>query len=590
MNESFYKMNSHSKKFIFVGLTLLTNILLSTAVFAEDNLLNQGQLDNSQFSYESIKEGYRGTFTAWQEPLPAEIVFNNSSKGNNKISELFSFYVNHRKLPIDWDSIANGVISIKIPKELQLIGENSFSIKALVPFKKRFSINIDYQSIDFNKVYPPEKFGLSPDITEQLNKTVEQDVNNGFPGATLMIIKDGHLVYSNHFGHLSLLDKNGRDVAENNLISTDINTVYDLASLTKIYATTFSIMHMCYLNQINIDKPASDYAVNYNPAYDVTAKQLLNHSAGNPASIELYDSGIPGKPETKAVGWGKEYYSINRNRTKSIVYKFPHINRPPEKNVYSDIDFMILGFMIEDISGMTENQYAAKNIYAPLLSNSPKAFIGYRPLDHKNNPNINKIDRNNIASTTYQDPLIGGTSYRHKDINIPEHSYNKRRKTLMTGHVNDPKAYHSLNQVSGHAGLFGNIEAVAILAQTMLNGGGYGSTKLFNQAVINEFTEPSDTDESYAQGWRSAAAAEGKNLGYLFGNIFNNESVFGHDGWTGTFSVIDADHNMIIIGLTNKRNTSYKDINKYNNKNPNEYTIPRYGNIITMVNNALKDK
>ena len=434
-----------------------------------------------------------------------------------------------------------------------------------------------HSQVDFNQVDPPTAHGFKNNFVK-LDAAINKDIKNGFPGATLLIIKDGHVVKYSSYGYLSLLDANGNP--ENNPIKTNKNTIYDLASLTKIFSTTFIMMHQAYLNEedknagIDINQPLDKYDPGYHPAFpSTTVEQLLNHSAGNPPDINLYDPGYLGWSPACDTG----YYSLQRTRSKGIEYLFPSINSKTRgENVYSDVDYIILGFALEHHLGEGLAQYLSQ-LYAPLFIHNKNAFISYQPLTA---PNINK---HNIASTTYRDTYVCGKV-------VPAHSYPTRRQGLMTGKVNDPTAYHSLGEISGHAGLFANIQALAILSQLVLNGGGYGATTLFDEKIIQEFITSTSPDPSYAQGWRVSSSNKGDT--YLFGDV-SSPDVFGHDGWTGTFVVVDKKHNMIIIGLTNKRNTRWGDINKYNDITPegkriNKYSLPIYGNIVNLVYGNLK--
>ena len=406
-----------------------------------------------------------------------------------------------------------------------------------------------------------------------------------------MVIKDGHVVFNKAYGCLSILDKEGHPISRSKCIKVNSNTAYDLASLTKIFGVTLPMMHEAFLNElnlsgININKKLHAYVPRYLPDFNnTTIWQLLNHSAGNPPDIELFDNGYY-DPRSR-MGWlaacGLGYYSVQRNISKQIEYQYPSKQTQTRgKNIYSDVDFIILGFSLEDILKEPLPSILDR-LYAPLFKDTPQRYIGYMPTSPHG------FDKTNIASTTFGDTLVCGGIKQS-----PAHPYNGRRTGLMTGVVNDPTAYHSLGQVSGHAGLFANIKALGVLSQLVLNGGGYGTVKLFDNNIINEFITPSyiTGDPSFAQGWRSAATPVGTGDSYLFGGISSPE-VFGHDGWTGTFVVIDRTNNMVILGLTNKRNTVWNEINRYNDIDSrghfvDKYTLPVYGKIINIIYSNLR--
>ncbi|EEU9508378.1 TPA: serine hydrolase [Escherichia coli] len=187
-----------------------------------------------------------------------------------------------------------------------------------------------------------------------------------------------------------------------------------------------------------------------------------------------------------------------------------------------------------------------------------------------------------LASNTkmYATELNGNT--RDGVIHFP----NIRTSTLW-GQVHDEKAFYSMGGVSGHAGLFSNTGDIAVLMQTMLNGGGYGDVQLFNAETVKMFTTSSKEDATFGLGWRVNGNA---TMTPTFGTLASPQT-YGHTGWTGTVTVIDPVNHMTIVMLSNKPHSPVADPQK----NPNMFEsgqlpIATYGWVVDQVYAALKQK
>ena len=152
------------------------------------------------------------------------------------------------------------------------------------------------------------------------------------------------------------------------------------------------------------------------------------------------------------------------------------------RSVYSDIDYMILGVLIERISGQSLDEYLEQHIYAPLKLNNTLF-----------NPLKKGFNRQQFAATE----LSGNT----RDGRI---HFDNIRTNVLQGQVHDERAFYSLDGVAGHAGLFSNAPDLAILCQVLLNKGGYGDTQIFNASSLAQFLTPQSTDETYGLGFRLA--------------------------------------------------------------------------------------
>lgn len=364
-----------------------------------------------------------------------------------------------------------------------------------------------------------------------LDNQIESDIANGFPSAELLIIKDNKIVKHSVYGY-SLKYNQRNDLVEspNKL---QCNTLFDLASNTKMYATNYAIMHLVYLKKLDIDKSINYYIPEYKGCdqngqcrESRTVRDLLTHSAGYMPDPQFFN------PKSIAT-YGNYLFSQEQNLTESIILaRLPFASPRGKKPVYSDVDFMLLGIIIERITKMSLDEYVAREIYKPL--NLTRTTF---------NPLLYGFAESECAATELMGNTRGGT------VDFP----NIRKNTLQC-EVHDEKAYYSMGGVSGHAGLFSTGYDLAVLTELMANNGSYNGVTLWNKSVENKFIAPLSSDSTYGLGWRRA----GNNHNYApFGHYASNLA-YGHTGWTGTLTLIDPKYNLTIILLTNKKHSKFE--------------------------------
>ncbi|MDD3266318.1 MAG: penicillin binding protein PBP4B [Burkholderiales bacterium] len=389
-----------------------------------------------------------------------------------------------------------------------------------------------------------------------VDKQIESDINNGFPSAELLIIKNHQIIKHSVYGYSQKYDN------QNNLLKTpelaSCDTLYDLASNTKMYATNYAIMHLVYLGKLDINKPVSYYIPSYTGCdkngecrNKRTVRNLLSHTGGympdpqffNPVSIQKYGN----------------YYSQNRMLTESIIVtQLPFINKVGSKPIYSDVDFILLGMLVENITGLGLDYYVTQNIYKPLGLKS----TFFNPLAHG-------VDIDKCAATEIQGNTRGGKV-----------SFPNIRTDIIKCQVHDEKAFYSMAGVSGHAGLFSTANDLAILTELSVNNGCYNNICFWDKKTQKMFTSPLKQDSTYGLGWRRA----GKNNDYApFGKYASNLA-YGHTGWIGTVTLIDPKHDLTIILLTNKKHSVYKNGEFAGDK----FATGRYAPIIDLIYEAIK--
>ncbi|CAF2929320.1 unnamed protein product [Rotaria sp. Silwood2] len=287
-----------------------------------------------------------------------------------------------------------------------------------------------------------------------IDEFIKNEIRQGFPGAALVVIQHGKILKQTVYGYKLKYDKNVTIIKQPRLLTLD--TMFDLASLTKMYATNYAFMHLVGQGALKIDDPIKKYIPQYcgcNPKNECREtrliKDLVTHTAGYASSIHFYN---PAKVPS-------ELFSQDKHKTEEIIETklgFQRSRGDHQLSVYSDIDYILLGFVIEHISGMTIGQYVMINIYESL---SLKHTL------------FNPLHNSHYAKSDFAATELNGNTRNHT-INFP----NIRRHALQ-GEVHDEKSFYSMNGSSGHAGLFSNLNDMSILIQIMLNKDTYENIK-----------------------------------------------------------------------------------------------------------------
>jgi serine-type D-Ala-D-Ala carboxypeptidase len=421
-----------------------------------------------------------------------------------------------------------------------------------IEFKNVSNISIPYS------ILAETSSGTSSDYQEKFCKVdelIEKDIDNGFPGAALLIVKDGKIIKKTAYGYKRKYADGGKILEIPEKMET--NTLFDIASNSKMYSTNYALMKLVHEGKLDVTAPVQKYISEYkgDGRDKVTIKNLLTHTAGYAPEIWFF---------LKDNGVGEEFYSFDREKTIDLlIKKAPFVYEAGSKTIYSDNDYILLGIVIEAITGMAQDEYVEKEIYLPLgLKNTI-----YNPL-------LKGRKKEEFAATE-----IFGTSRGQK------RNYPGMRDYVLRGEVHDEKAYYSLGGVAGHAGLFSTIEDLAVLTQIMHNGGGYGNVELFSQDVIDLFCKPSDYDKNFGLGWRRAA-----NGGFSsFFGVYASSLAVGHTGWTGTVTLIDPKYNLSIILLTNKKHTEFLNRDPYPlEKCKGDFMeTGKYGSVLSLIYEAL---
>ncbi len=310
--------------------------------------------------------------------------------------------------------------------------------------------------------------------------------DSAFPGAIAVI--------GNHAGPIVTVSAGHLDWAPSPV--PDATTIWDLASLTKVVGMTSAMMQLVESGTVDLDAPVQRYLPEWAGANKerVTVRHLITHQSGLPAF--------------------KQYFKLNvsPDSTLRLFYLTPLDTLPGVRMVYSDIGAILLGKIVERVSGDPLDVYLARHVFQPLGMTDTR----YRPA-------AALLPR---IAPTERDPWRG----RH-----------------LRGEVHDENAF-ALGGVSGHAGLFSTAHDLDRLARVYLNGGTLDGARLASAETIRRFTTVADsTFSSRALGW-DTPSTNGSGGRYLM------RPAFGHTGYTGTSLWIAPQHDLYVLLLTNRVN------------------------------------
>jgi CubicO group peptidase (beta-lactamase class C family) len=407
------------------------------------------------------------------------------------------------------------------------------------------------------KAKKPEEAGFSSEKLEKVDQLIEKEVAAGFPGAAIIVIKDGKIVKNESYGYKQKFDGH---TPLKKFLKMENDTLFDLASNTKMYAANFALQKLASEGKLDLHAKVQQYIPEFK---DTKADVIKGKDTMRIIDVLHHTAGFKPDPQYHNPKVSKELYSQEREKTIQFINKTPLTYVPGTQNVYSDVDYMLLGAIVEKITGQQLDTYVENELYKPLNLKNTK----FNPLQKGFKPK-------DAAATE----LLGNT--RDAVIDFP----NVRTYTLQ-GEVHDEKAYYSMGGVSGHAGLFSTTSDLAVLLQVMLNGGGYGKHTLFDRETIAEFVAPSDMNPTYGLGWRRNADA---SMEWMF-SPYASDSAYGHTGWTGTVTIIDPEIDLGIVLLTNKKHSPL--VNPAANSNQffgDLFKTGSYGSVVTAVYEALE--
>jgi uncharacterized protein YbbC (DUF1343 family)/CubicO group peptidase (beta-lactamase class C family) len=320
-----------------------------------------------------------------------------------------------------------------------------------------------------------------------VDAVIEQAIHDGnIPGAVLIVGHNGQVMFRKAYGSRAL---------EPRREAMTLDTIFDLASLTKVIVTTTAVMQLVERGKVRLNDPVAKYLPEFkqNGKEDITVRQLLTHYSGLEPDMNL-----------KTVWEGKQ-------TAYQMAFAETPQDPPGSKFSYSDINFIVLGALIEQVSGEALDEYSTRHIFAPLK----------------------------MTHTRFVPPLVRRTGWIEK---IAPTQYDENEH-MLRGVVHDPTA-RRMGGVAGHAGLFSTADDLAKFAQTLLNGGG----GILSPLSVEKMTQPE----------QPPAAPVLRGFGWDIDSPFSSNrgdllpiGSYGHTGFTGTSLWIDPTTKTYIILLTN---------------------------------------
>lgn len=344
-------------------------------------------------------------------------------------------------------------------------------------------------------------------------------VNEAIPGAVLVVMQSDSIIFERAFGAARLYDYGMQRSTPPRPMDAD--AIFDLASVTKVMATTYAVMLLVDRGLIDIDAPAHRYWTELRGTHleSLTVRHLLTHSAGLSQWQPLY------------------YHAATPQQAYDFIRTLPLEWSPGEDRHYSDLGFMLLGHIVERASGRLLDAFVQEELYAPLGLRATtflprqRGLTGFAATSHGN---------------PYERRMVHDTAFGY-DYSGDPHAWNGWREYTLEGEVNDGNAWHAHGGVAGHAGLFSTGRELAVLLNVLLDRGMHEGRRILDPEVVDAFMRKDRF--GHGLGWQIPANAP--------------EGSFAHSGFTGTYVMGVPRHDLAIVLLTNRQNLGVDDAGYY---------------------------
>ncbi|MFN0109914.1 MAG: exo-beta-N-acetylmuramidase NamZ domain-containing protein [Blastocatellia bacterium] len=356
----------------------------------------------------------------------------------------------------------------------------------------------------------PSAVGMSPTQLFNIDQIVEAEIaKKQLPGAVVLVGRQGKIVWRRAYGNRAL---------EPQVEAMTTDTIFDLASLTKIVATATSVMILVERGLVRLGDPVSRYIPEFaeNGKRAITVEHLLVHRSGLIADNDIRD------------------YEQGPEKAIENIWRLAPLSEAGAKMIYSDVNFIVLAELVKRISGKPIDQFTRENIFEPLGMKD----TGFNPA---------AVLKVRIAPTEQR----GGVDQNRAREGAAREGVTTQPEHWMRGEVHDPRSY-LLGGVAGHAGLFSTADDLAIYCQMILNGGEYQGRRILSPMGVARMTEarPSAGNASDGNarglGW-DVYSGFSANRGDLF-----PIGSFGHTGFTGTGLWLDPTSKTFVVFLSNR--------------------------------------
>ncbi len=483
-------------------------------------------------------------------------------------TESFSLYVNGYKC--DTAGAGEGLFVVDASKAM-VNGINTLQVTNIRPLglEDAVTVYVPYPVVLDGDLSAE---GIHPETLQLISDIIESDIGYGFTSASLAVIRNGRFVTGRSWGFTNSCNPDG--TRKDDCVPVTTDTLYDLASVTKVFSVLYAVQKLATDGLIHpedriVDILGDEFATEtLNITYDgvenppdyetqvewkrsLTVRDLLCHQAGFPSVVHYNNPDFDIALQATGRKGANQCYARTRSETLQAIFRTPLYYQPRSRILYSDVEYMLMAFVIEKITGQRLDAYLKDTFFDPL----ELEHITYLPLQ-------NGFTENDCAATE----LNGNT--RDNLVN-----FDGIRTGTIQGEVHDERAWYCMEGVSGHAGLFASAVDLAKLATLMLNGG-YGNQKFFDRNVMDLFMSP--VSRKYGQ-WGLGWQRQGDDGQMWYYGTMAGSGTVGHQGWTGTLVMIDPERELVIVYLTNKINTPLASKDNPNHFRGSEYTASTLG-------------
>ena len=467
-------------------------------------------------SYPSKNYGITSAMINFVKELPnsTKLIFNLF--GSPYALDKFSFGRNLSSLLVgyeDNDMVANAMVNIVMGK---------MSPKGKLPVSvSKYKCGMGFE---FKGFLSPETLPVSlidNQYIRQIDSLLVDGMNQkAYPGCQVLAMKDGKIIFEGNYGKFTY--EGDKYVNE--------DAIYDIASLTKLFASSFALMKLYDEGKLDLNSTLGDYFpfLNQSDKGEIKLIEFLTHQSGMTPWIPIYKMTCDGNEPD--MNYFREYIDENhtvrvaRNLYISEDFRYEIYDTimkselKEKKYKYSDLGFYFVPEIVKAITNQSFESYLEENFFKPLSLN----HICFKPL--------NKHDINNI---------------------VPTEDDKYFRNQLICGDVHDQTAA-LFGGVSGHAGLFSNARDLAVMMQLLLNGGYANGTQFISEETINYFTSAPFADNENRRGIGFDKPDLDPEAKYYTPSKQSSMASFGHTGFTGTFAWADPANNLIVIFLSNR--------------------------------------
>ncbi len=322
----------------------------------------------------------------------------------------------------------------------------------------------------------------------EVDAIVRQGIRQGvYPGAVVVIGRKDSVLYARGYGHFTW--------SPSSPVPTPDSTLWDIASITKVMGTTSAAMRLVDARRLSLDAPVRQYLPRFSggPKDRVTVRMLLDHTSGLRSYVPFFKQ------------------ARTRDGAKTLLYAEPLVRQPGNSAVYSDLNAILMGLVLESVSGLPLDSLVTREVFGPL----------------------------ELHGTTFRPPA----SVRRRTV--PTALW---RGQPVQGQVNDPNAV-VFGGAAGHAGIFSSGMDLARYAQVWLRNGAGPRGQWVTPATIRQFLTRGVNSGPRLLGW-DTPELYGKEPS-LFGTLIS-DAAYGHTGFTGTEIWVDPAHDLFLVFLTNR--------------------------------------